>query len=96
MGTTGTREIELPNASHPGGASGSGVMTEVDEDAEAAWATEVSRRVAELDGGAVKTAPGPARPGAPDSFPQSLRAGADGNIYFVERNANKIGRVNLN
>lgn len=31
--------------------------TEVDEDAEAAWATEVSRRVAELDSGAVKTAP---------------------------------------
>ena len=29
--------------------------TEVDEDAEAAWATEVNRRVAELDSGAVKT-----------------------------------------
>src|SRR4029453_11089475 len=28
--------------------------TEVDEDAEAAWATEVNRRVAELDSGAVK------------------------------------------
>ena len=31
--------------------------TDVDEDAEAAWATEVNRRVAELDSGAVKTVP---------------------------------------
>jgi putative addiction module component (TIGR02574 family) len=31
--------------------------TEVDEDAEAAWATEVNRRVAELDSGAVKSIP---------------------------------------
>jgi putative addiction module component (TIGR02574 family) len=31
--------------------------TEVNEDAEAAWATEVNRRVAELDSGAVKTVP---------------------------------------
>jgi putative addiction module component (TIGR02574 family) len=31
--------------------------TDVDEDAEAAWATEVNRRVAELDSGAVKTIP---------------------------------------
>ena len=31
--------------------------TEVDEDAEAAWATEVNRRVAELDSGAVQTIP---------------------------------------
>ena len=31
--------------------------TEVDEDAEAAWAAEVNRRVAELDSGAVKTSP---------------------------------------
>jgi putative addiction module component (TIGR02574 family) len=30
---------------------------EVDEDAEAAWAIEVNRRVAELDSGAVKTIP---------------------------------------
>jgi len=29
----------------------------VDKDAEAAWATEVNRRVAELDSGAVKTIP---------------------------------------
>jgi hypothetical protein len=29
----------------------------VNEDAEAAWATEVNRRVAELDSGAVKTVP---------------------------------------
>ena len=29
--------------------------SEVDEDAEAAWATEVNRRVADLDSGAVKT-----------------------------------------
>jgi putative addiction module component (TIGR02574 family) len=29
--------------------------TDVDEDAEAVWAIEVNRRVAELDGGAVKT-----------------------------------------
>lgn len=29
--------------------------TDVDEDAEAAWAIEVDRRVTELDGGAVKT-----------------------------------------
>lgn len=29
--------------------------TEVDEEAEAAWATEVNRRVAELDSGALKT-----------------------------------------
>jgi putative addiction module component (TIGR02574 family) len=31
--------------------------TEVNEDAEAAWATEVNLRVAELDSGAVKTIP---------------------------------------
>jgi putative addiction module component (TIGR02574 family) len=31
--------------------------TEVDEDAEAAWAAEVNRRVAELDSSAVKTIP---------------------------------------
>ena len=31
--------------------------TEVDEDAEAAWAIEINRRVAELDSGAVKTVP---------------------------------------
>jgi putative addiction module component (TIGR02574 family) len=30
---------------------------EVDADAEAAWTIEVNRRVAELDGGAVKTIP---------------------------------------
>ena len=30
---------------------------DVDEDAEAAWATEVNRRVAELDSRAVKTIP---------------------------------------
>jgi hypothetical protein len=29
----------------------------VDEDAEAAWATEVSHRIAELDRGALKTIP---------------------------------------
>ena len=31
--------------------------TDVDEDAEAAWATEVNRRVAELEGEVVKTVP---------------------------------------
>ena len=31
--------------------------TDVDEDAEAAWATEVNRRVGELDSGAVKSIP---------------------------------------
>ena len=31
--------------------------TEVDDDAEAAWATEVTRQVTELDSGAVKTIP---------------------------------------
>jgi len=31
--------------------------TAVDEDAEAAWATEVNRRVTELDDGTVKTIP---------------------------------------
>lgn len=31
--------------------------TEVDEDAEAAWAAEVHRRVSELDSGAVQTIP---------------------------------------
>ena len=31
--------------------------TEVGEDAEAMWATEINRRVAELDSGAVKTIP---------------------------------------
>jgi len=31
--------------------------TELDEDAEAAWATEVSRRIAGLDSRAVKTIP---------------------------------------
>ncbi|MGH9556940.1 MAG: addiction module protein [Terriglobales bacterium] len=31
--------------------------SEVDEDAEAAWATEVSRRVTELDRGAARTIP---------------------------------------
>jgi len=30
---------------------------EVDEDAEVAWAAEVSRRLSELDSGAVKTIP---------------------------------------
>jgi len=29
----------------------------VDEDAEAAWATEISRRVQELDSGSVRTVP---------------------------------------
>jgi len=31
--------------------------SEVDEDAEAAWATEINRRVGELDGGEAKTVP---------------------------------------
>jgi putative addiction module component (TIGR02574 family) len=31
--------------------------TDVDEDAEPSWTTEVNRRVAELDSGAVKTVP---------------------------------------
>lgn len=31
--------------------------TDVDQDAEAAWATEVNRRLAELDSGAAKTIP---------------------------------------
>jgi len=31
--------------------------TDVDEDAEPTWASEVNRRVAELDSGAVKTVP---------------------------------------
>lgn len=31
--------------------------TEVDEDVEAAWQAEITRRVAELDSGAVKTIP---------------------------------------
>ena len=31
--------------------------TDVDEDAEAAWAIEINRRVAELDSGAVNTIP---------------------------------------
>jgi putative addiction module component (TIGR02574 family) len=31
--------------------------TDVDEDAEPSWATEVNRRVADLDSGAVKTVP---------------------------------------
>jgi putative addiction module component (TIGR02574 family) len=31
--------------------------TDVDEDAEAAWAAEINRRVAELDSGAAKTVP---------------------------------------
>jgi putative addiction module component (TIGR02574 family) len=31
--------------------------TEVDEDAEAAWAAEIDRRVAELDAGAVRSIP---------------------------------------
>lgn len=31
--------------------------TEIDEDAEAAWGKEVTRRVTELDSGAVKTIP---------------------------------------
>lgn len=31
--------------------------TEVDEDVEAAWATEVNRRLAELDGNSVRTVP---------------------------------------
>jgi putative addiction module component (TIGR02574 family) len=34
-----------------------GLDTEVDEDAEAAWAVEVNRGVAELDSGAVKAIP---------------------------------------
>ena len=32
-----------------------GLDADTDEDAEAAWATEVNRRVAELESGAVKT-----------------------------------------
>ena len=32
--------------------------TDIDEDAEAAWATEVNRRIAELDSGVVRTIPG--------------------------------------
>ena len=31
--------------------------TDVDEDAEAAWATDVNNRIAQLDSGAVKTIP---------------------------------------
>jgi putative addiction module component (TIGR02574 family) len=31
--------------------------TDVDEDVEVAWATEVNRRLSELDSGAVKTIP---------------------------------------
>ena len=34
------------------------VETDVDEDAEAAWPTEVNRRISELKGGALKTIPG--------------------------------------
>ncbi len=36
------------------GSSLESLETEHDEDAEAVWATEVSRRIAELDSGAVK------------------------------------------
>jgi hypothetical protein len=35
---------------------------DVDEDAEAAWAIEVNRRVAELDSGALNTIPWAGRP----------------------------------
>ena len=57
------------------------------------WFTEVNtNRVARIDRhGHIKEFDIP----TPNSFPQSLREGADGNIYFVERNANKISRLNL-
>jgi virginiamycin B lyase len=57
------------------------------------WFTEAgTNRVARInERGRIKEVDVP----TPNSFPQSLRAGPDGNIYFVERNANKIGRVNL-
>ena len=38
-------------------ASCSAIPDCVDEDAEAAWATEISRRVQELDSGAVRAVP---------------------------------------
>ena len=57
------------------------------------WFTEANtNRVARIDrNGHFKEVEVP----TPNSFPQSIRVGADGSIYFVERNANKIGRVNL-
>lgn len=39
------------------GSSLDSIDTEVDEDTESAWATEVNRRVAEFDSEAVKTIP---------------------------------------
>jgi virginiamycin B lyase len=57
------------------------------------WFTEANtNRVARIDRhGNIKEVDVP----TPNGFPQSLRSGANGSIYFVERNANKIGRVNL-
>jgi streptogramin lyase len=57
------------------------------------WFTEANtNRVARIDRhGNIKEVDVP----TPNGFPQSLRSRANGSIYFVERNANKIGRVNL-
>ena len=48
--------LGLPNEARAAlaGSSLESLDTEADEDADAAWATEVNRRVAELDSGAVK------------------------------------------
>ena len=58
--TSGTRTLAPGSTEARAALAGSlleSLDTEVDEDTEAAWATEVNRRLAELDSGAVKTIP---------------------------------------
>lgn len=51
--------LELPTEARAAlaGSLLESLETDVDEDAEAAWATEITRRLAELDSGAIKTIP---------------------------------------
>jgi hypothetical protein len=52
-----TLELPTETRSALAGSLLDSLDTDVDEDAEAAWATEVNRWVAELDRAAVKTMP---------------------------------------
>ena len=87
MTLTGTfTEYALPTAN-----SGPIGIT-VDIDGHHMWFTEANtNRIARIDQrGQILEIDVP----TPNSRPQALRAGPDGKIYFVEQNANKIGRVN--
>jgi virginiamycin B lyase len=87
MTLTGTfTEYPLPTAN----SSPLGLTADID--GNHLWFTEANtNRVARIDqGGQILEIDVP----TPDSLPQALRAGPNGKIYFVERKANKIGRVN--